>query len=68
MTPIVNVIGDHATYHRQYDAPLTSDIEGLARPNSLWVKTARPMRTTPAIWRRRAVQSQLSGRPAARPA
>src|ERR1700749_5212566 len=25
-TPIVNVIGDHATYHRQYDAPLTSDI------------------------------------------
>jgi acetolactate synthase-1/2/3 large subunit len=40
-TPIVNVIGDHATYHRQYDAPLTSDIEGLARPNSLWVKSAR---------------------------
>ena len=25
-TPIVNVIGDHATYHRQYDAPLASDI------------------------------------------
>src|SRR5580698_9737068 len=39
-TPIVNVIGDHATYHRQYDAPLTSDIEGLARPNSHWVKTS----------------------------
>lgn len=39
-TPIVNVIGDHATYHRQYDAPLNSDIPGLARPNSLWVKSA----------------------------
>src|SRR5580692_11573784 len=37
---IVNIIGDHATYHRQYDAPLTSDIEGLARPNSHWVKTS----------------------------
>src|SRR5260221_1776126 len=39
-TPIVNVIGDHATYHRHYDAPLTSDIEALARPNSLWLKVA----------------------------
>lgn len=39
-TPIVNIIGDHATYHRKYDAPLTSDIETLARPNSLWLKVA----------------------------
>jgi len=39
-TPIVNVIGDHATYHRQYDAPLTSDIPALAAPNSLWLKMA----------------------------
>ena len=39
-SPVVNLIGDHATYHRQYDAPLTSDIEGLARPHSIWVKTA----------------------------
>ncbi|RAK56747.1 acetolactate synthase large subunit [Phenylobacterium deserti] len=39
-TPIVNIIGDHATYHRQFDAPLASDIESLARPNSLWVKSA----------------------------
>ena len=38
-SPVVNVVGDHATYHRQYDAPLTSDIEGLARPMSHWVKT-----------------------------
>src|ERR1700742_347361 len=26
-TPIVNIVGDHATYHRQYNAPLTSDVE-----------------------------------------
>jgi acetolactate synthase-1/2/3 large subunit len=39
-TPLVNVIGDHATYHRQYDAPLNSDIAGWAAPNSLWVKSA----------------------------
>jgi acetolactate synthase-1/2/3 large subunit len=39
-TPMVNIVGDHATYHRKYDAPLTSDIETLARPNSHWVKTS----------------------------
>jgi acetolactate synthase-1/2/3 large subunit len=36
-SPVVNIVGDHATYHLQYDAPLTSDIEGLARPMSHWV-------------------------------
>ena len=36
-TPIVNVVGDHATYHAQYDAPLASDIVGFARPVSGWV-------------------------------
>jgi acetolactate synthase-1/2/3 large subunit len=36
-TPVVNVVGDHATYHLKHDAPLTSDIEGLARPMSHWV-------------------------------
>ena len=39
-TPLVNVIGDHATYHRKYDAPLTSDVEGIARPVSGWVKVS----------------------------
>ncbi|MFK7977877.1 MAG: acetolactate synthase large subunit [Halioglobus sp.] len=32
--PMINIIGDHATYHVQYDAPLTSDIVGLAEPLS----------------------------------
>ncbi|MGJ7505268.1 MULTISPECIES: acetolactate synthase large subunit [unclassified Variovorax] len=36
-TPIVNLIGDHASWHLPYDAPLTSDIESLARPVSGWV-------------------------------
>jgi acetolactate synthase-1/2/3 large subunit len=34
---MVNVVGDHATHHAEYDAPLASDIEGLARPMSHWV-------------------------------
>src|SRR5436190_18529283 len=36
-TPIVNVVGDHATYHRQYNPPLASDVEGFARAASDWV-------------------------------
>src|SRR5436853_2492999 len=31
-SPMVNIVGDHATYHRKYDAPLTSDIETAAQP------------------------------------
>lgn len=34
--PMVNVIGDHAMAHRQLDAPLSSDIETLVKPNSRW--------------------------------
>ena len=29
--PLVNMVGDHATYHLKYDAPLTSDVAGHAR-------------------------------------
>lgn len=39
-TPMVNIVGDHASYHRAYDAPLTSDVEGLAKPMSHWVRSA----------------------------
>ncbi len=35
---IVNIIGEHATAHLKYDPPLMSDIEGLARPISHWVR------------------------------
>jgi acetolactate synthase-1/2/3 large subunit len=44
-TPIVNIVGDHATYHKEYDAPLTSDVEGAARPFSDWVRTAADSRS-----------------------
>jgi acetolactate synthase-1/2/3 large subunit len=37
-SPIINLIGDHATWHLPADAPLTSDIESLARPVSSWVR------------------------------
>lgn len=37
---IVNIVGQHATYHIEYNAPLTSDIEGIARPMSAWVRTS----------------------------
>jgi acetolactate synthase-1/2/3 large subunit len=39
-TPIVNVVGDHATYHLQYDAPLTSDVPAHADICSEWVKVS----------------------------
>ncbi len=44
-TPIVNIVGDHATYHLQYDALLTSDIAGFARPVSAWVYEAKNAKT-----------------------
>jgi acetolactate synthase I/II/III large subunit len=39
--PIVNIVGDHATYHVAYDAQLQSDIETAARNVSTWVRTSR---------------------------
>ena len=39
-TPIVNLVGDQATYHRSLDAPLTADTEGWSRPVSRWVRTS----------------------------
>jgi acetolactate synthase I/II/III large subunit len=37
-SPIVNIIGDHASWHLASDAPLTADIASLARPVSHWVR------------------------------
>lgn len=44
-TPIVNIVGDHATYHVQYDAPLASDVHGFARPVSAWIHSSASART-----------------------
>jgi acetolactate synthase-1/2/3 large subunit len=38
---IVNIVGEHATWHLGYDAPLTADIEAIARPFSSFLATAR---------------------------
>jgi acetolactate synthase-1/2/3 large subunit len=40
-SPIVNLIGDHATWHAAADAPLASDIASLARPVSGWVRSVK---------------------------
>jgi acetolactate synthase-1/2/3 large subunit len=37
-TPVVNIVGDHATYHKQYDAPLESDIDAIASAVSGWTR------------------------------
>src|SRR5436305_2710172 len=39
--PVVNIVGDHATYHTKYDAQLQSDIETVARNVSSWVRTSQ---------------------------
>ena len=41
---IVNIVGDHATDHLANDSPLTSDVEGIARAVSGWVRTTRSAR------------------------
>lgn len=39
--PMINIIGDHAIYHKQYDAPLESDIVTVARNVSSWIRTSQ---------------------------
>src|ERR1044071_8729722 len=50
-SPLVVIVGDHATYHKRFDAPLESDIESMARSVSGWV-CATP-RTPPSAGARR---------------
>jgi acetolactate synthase-1/2/3 large subunit len=53
-TPIVNIVGDHASWHNRYDAPLASDIMGICRPVSHWLHSAASAKTA-AIDAARAV-------------
>ena len=39
-TPIINIVGRHATYHLGLNTPLESDLEGIARPFSPWLRTS----------------------------
>lgn len=38
-SPMINIIGNHPNFHIGFDAPLTSDIETLARNFSCWIKS-----------------------------
>ena len=60
-TPMINIVGDHATYHLQHDAPLTSDIESLARPMSHWVGRS-PMPRASGRRRRRPIRRPCRSR------
>jgi acetolactate synthase-1/2/3 large subunit len=63
--PLINVVGQHATYHLQYDTPLVSDIEGIARPCSKWLRTSRSssemgLDTAEAVVAARTVPGQIA--------
>src|SRR5436190_63135 len=58
--PIINVVGQHATYHLRHDTPLTSDIEAIARPYSKWVRTSN----APSDLGRDAAQAIVAARTA----
>ncbi len=47
-SPIINLVGDHASWHLAADAPLNSDIAGLALPMSGWVRSAKDADNLPA--------------------
>ncbi len=59
-TPLVNVVGDHATWHLQYDAPLTSDVPGHAALCSAWVAVSESADDL-ALCGAQAVQAALQG-------
>ena len=35
-TPVVNIVGEHATYHRRFDPPLYSNIQAIAGAHPQW--------------------------------
>ena len=47
-SPMINIVGDHATFHLKYDAPLTSDLDGLAKSSSDWVERVKSPDELPA--------------------
>jgi acetolactate synthase-1/2/3 large subunit len=43
-SPLLNIVGEHATWHRNTDPPLAMDIESLARTVSGWWRTSKSAR------------------------
>lgn len=58
--PLVNIVGDHATYHLPYDTPLTSDVPGHARLCSEWVGVSESADDL-AVCGAKAVQVSMQG-------
>lgn len=46
-SPVIAIVGDHATYHLQHNAPLTMDIEAVAKSVSGWVRTSKDAGNVP---------------------
>lgn len=38
--PLLNIVGQHASFHLSHDSPLTADIEAFAKPYSKWLRTS----------------------------
>jgi acetolactate synthase I/II/III large subunit len=60
-TPLLCVVGAHATYHARYDAPLESDIAAVARTVSAWVHTSGTTRRVAADAMRALAAAQSAG-------
>src|SRR6201994_3570650 len=58
---MVNIVGEHSVSHLKYDPPLTSDIEGLARPLSHWVRRVESPQAV--AWDVATAVSKASGHP-----
>lgn len=60
-SPVVAIVGDHAVDHAVLDAPLTSDVEGLARPHSRWVRTVASVEEVSHAAHEAVAESQARG-------
>ncbi|MFK7831011.1 MAG: acetolactate synthase large subunit [Congregibacter sp.] len=59
-SPVVNIVGDHASYHLEFDAPLTTDLPTIARWGSHWTEVAHSPEDLSAAGAR-AVQAAMRG-------
>lgn len=58
--PLVNIVGDHATYHLKYDAPLTADVPAHVKLSSEWVAVSESADDL-AVCGAKAVQKSMQG-------
>src|SRR3989338_4342123 len=56
--PIINIVGEHATYHRACDPPLGSDISAFARPVCDWIRTVESPDEIPDAAREAIIAAQ----------